>query len=200
MEDNIVKLAELQEQDGGGEKRRKQADILIELAAAATLFHTPAPDCDAFADIMIDGHRETHRVRAQVFRRWLRHQYFKAARSGANADAVQVAVETVAAQAMFEGEEREVYCRIAADGGAIYLDIGDRTGVRSRSRAMAGPSSPSRRCASHARPACGRCRSRSAADRSTSYTRSATSPTIASRCLLPRCSPGCGRTPTTRSR
>src|SRR5262249_2514124 len=124
MEDNVTRLAELQEKEGG-EKRRKQADILIELAAAATLFHTPAPDCDAFADIMIDGHRETHRVRAQFFRRWLRHQYFKAARSGANADAVQVAVETVAAQAMFEGEEREVYCRIAADGGAIYLDIGD---------------------------------------------------------------------------
>jgi hypothetical protein len=126
MEDNIVRLAELQEQDGGGEKRRKQADVLIEFAAAATLFHTPAPDCDAFADITIDGHRETHRVRGQVFRRWLRHQYFKAAKSGANSDAVQVAVETIAAKAMFEGEEREVYCRIAAHGGATYLDIGDQ--------------------------------------------------------------------------
>src|SRR5215813_10027985 len=72
VKDNIARLAE-QEQDSSVEKRRKQADILIELAAAATLFHT-APDCDAFADITIDGHRETHRVRGQAFRRWLRHQ------------------------------------------------------------------------------------------------------------------------------
>src|SRR5262249_11286122 len=103
MDDNIVRLAELQETEGAGEKRRKQADVLIELAAAATLFHTPVPDCDAFADITVDGHRETHRVRGHAFRQWLRHQYYKATKSGANADALQVAVETVAARATFEG-------------------------------------------------------------------------------------------------
>jgi hypothetical protein len=127
MDDNIARLAELQEKEGGGEKRPKQADVLIELAAAATLFHTPAPDCDAFADITIDGHRETHRVRGQAFRRWLRHQYYKVTKSGANAEALQVAVETIAARATFEGETREVHVRIAEHDGAIYIDIGDPT-------------------------------------------------------------------------
>src|SRR5262245_11424360 len=126
MYDNIVRLAELQETEGGGEKRPKQADVLIGLATAATLFRTPAPDCDAFADIVINGHRETHRIRSQGFRLWLRHQYFRKMKAGVNSDALQVAIETIAAKAMFEGDEHQVHCRIAGHGGAIYIDIGDK--------------------------------------------------------------------------
>jgi hypothetical protein len=127
MDDNIARLAELQEKDGGGDKRPKQADVLIGLAAATTLFHTPAPDCDAFADIAIDGHRETHRVRGREFRLWLRHEYFKQTKNGCNADAMQVAVETIAAQAIFDGPEREVHVRVAEHCSGIYIDLGDRT-------------------------------------------------------------------------
>jgi hypothetical protein len=122
-EDNIAKLAEQQETEGG--KRPKQADVLIELASAATLFRTPAPDRDAFADIVVDGHRETHRVRGQAFRLWLRHRYFEKTKAGVNSDALQVAIETIAAKAMFEGAEQDVHVRVAEFGGAIYLDLGD---------------------------------------------------------------------------
>jgi hypothetical protein len=120
-DDNITRLAKQQEKD----KRPKQADVLIELASAATLFRTPAPDRDAFADIAVGGHRETHRVRGSAFRLWLRHRYFEKTKAGVNADALQVAVETVAAKAMFEGAEQEVHVRIAVLTGAIYLDLGD---------------------------------------------------------------------------
>src|SRR5262245_54037164 len=81
------------DQGAGGRKAPKQADILIGLAETAILFHTPTPDNDAFADIMVKGHRETHRVRGKGFREWLRYQYFKAMGSGCNADAMQVAIE-----------------------------------------------------------------------------------------------------------
>jgi hypothetical protein len=126
MDDNIARLAELQEKEDGAEKRPKQADVLIGLATATTFFRTPAPDCDAFADIVINGHRETHRIRSQGFRQWLRHQYFRKTKAGVNSDALQVATETIAAKAMFEGDEYEVHCRIAGLGGAIYIDIGDK--------------------------------------------------------------------------
>jgi hypothetical protein len=122
-DDNITRLAEQQETEGG--KRPKQADVLIELAGAATLFRTPAPDRDAFADIAVDGHRETHRVRGQAFRLWLRHRYFEKTKAGVNSDALQVAVETIAAKAMFEGAEQDVHVRVAEFAGAIYLDLGD---------------------------------------------------------------------------
>jgi hypothetical protein len=125
MDDNIARLAELLQAQGDG-KRPKQTDVLIGLANAAVLFHSPAPDCDALADIIINGHRETHRIRGQGFRQWLRHQFFRKTKTGANSDALQVATETIAAKATFEGDEHEVHCRIAGQGDAIYIDLGDK--------------------------------------------------------------------------
>jgi hypothetical protein len=110
--------------DDADDKRRfKQADILIGFSNEASLFHTP--DGESFADITVANHRETHRVRGQGFRQWLRHQYFKQTKSGVNADAMQVAVETIAAKAAFEGEEHQVHIRVAEHEGDIYIDIGD---------------------------------------------------------------------------
>jgi hypothetical protein len=103
----------------------KQADILIGLAKSATLFHAPAPNADAYAEIVIDGHCETRRIRGTGFRRWLRHQYFKETGSACNSEAMQSAIETIAAKAQFEGRECAVHIRTAKNGDAIYLDIGD---------------------------------------------------------------------------
>jgi hypothetical protein len=125
MDDNVARLAELLQAQGDA-KRPTQADVLIGLANAAVLFHSPAPDCDAFADIIVHGHRETHRIRGRAFRQWLRHQYFRKTKAGVNSDALQVATETIAAKAAFEGDEHEVHCRIAGHGDAIYIDIGDK--------------------------------------------------------------------------
>jgi hypothetical protein len=50
-------------------------------------------------------------VRGRKFREWLRYQYFEKMESGCNAEAMQVAVETIAAKAQYQGDERQ--------GGAI---------------------------------------------------------------------------------
>jgi hypothetical protein len=57
-----------------GRRGPTQADILIELAAAAELFHTP--DGTGFADIDVNRHRETWPIRSKGFRRWLTRGYF----------------------------------------------------------------------------------------------------------------------------
>jgi hypothetical protein len=103
---------------------RKQADVLISLGKKAKLFHTPAPERDAFAYLQIGNHFETLRVRGD-FRKWLRHAYFQEAKSGCNSESMQAAVETLASLAEFEGEEIEVCTRIGEHQGAIYIDIGD---------------------------------------------------------------------------
>ena len=54
--------------DGGG-RGPPQADILLNIAQAAELFHTP--DRVGFADLDIDGHRETWPIRSKGFRHWL---------------------------------------------------------------------------------------------------------------------------------
>src|SRR5262249_41095852 len=158
MDDNIARLAELLQAQGDG-KRPKQADVLIGLTNAAVLFHSPAPDCDALADIAINGHRETHRIRGHGFRQWLRHQFFRKTKTGANSDALQVATETIAAKATFEGDEHEVHCRIAGQGGTIYIDLGDKDwkAIRGHQRGLGhrrrSPSALSAR-AEHAGAAC----------------------------------------------
>jgi hypothetical protein len=52
--------------------------MLIDLAAHAELFHAAAGT--AYADLAIDGHRETWPVRSPRFRGWLRRRYYEATR------------------------------------------------------------------------------------------------------------------------
>jgi energy-coupling factor transporter ATP-binding protein EcfA2 len=110
--------------NGGDDGEHKtQSDLLVEIAAKARLFHTA--DQEGFADITVDGHRETHRICGAAFRRWLRHEFYKLTKRGCNADALKVAVETMDAMALFDGESREVHIRVAKYGDDIYIDIGD---------------------------------------------------------------------------
>src|SRR6516225_12403084 len=60
-------IADESEEESG--HRPKQADLLIKLSEAAELFRTP--DGTGFADIDINGHRETWPIRGKGFRRWL---------------------------------------------------------------------------------------------------------------------------------
>jgi hypothetical protein len=60
--------------DAGG-RGPTQADILIDLVQIAELFH--APDGTGFADLDINGHRETWPIRAKGFRRWLARRFFE---------------------------------------------------------------------------------------------------------------------------
>ena len=45
-------------------------DALLNVAASARVFH--ASDGTGFADLIIDGHRETWPVRSKRFQAWLR--------------------------------------------------------------------------------------------------------------------------------
>ena len=65
-------MAKETKEDGRGPK---QADILIDLAGAAELFHSA--DGVAYADVMVNDHRETWTIRTKGFRRWLARQYFE---------------------------------------------------------------------------------------------------------------------------
>ena len=58
-----------------GYRKSSQTEILLSVAASATLFHTPQGD--AFADVKINGHRETWSIRSKGFRGWLVRGYFE---------------------------------------------------------------------------------------------------------------------------
>jgi hypothetical protein len=61
--------------------------VLTDLAASAELFHTA--DGTAFADLMVDGHRETWPVRSIRVRSWLRRKYYEASGAAAGSGSIQ---------------------------------------------------------------------------------------------------------------
>jgi len=101
----------------------KQADALIELANQCELFHTPAGD--AYADVTVNGHRETYRVRSKAFRSWLAHRFYVAREGAPNSEAMNSALGVIEARAVFASPQRTVHVRVASEHGKFYLDLAD---------------------------------------------------------------------------
>ena len=114
-------LSRTREDLRGGE--RKQADVLIDLAGMADVFH--APDGTAYADLEMDGHRQTWLVRAKGFRQWLTRRYFTTTGGAPNAEALQAALNLVEARALFEGPVRSVHVRVGSFDSRLYVDLAD---------------------------------------------------------------------------
>jgi len=102
-----------------------QAEILLELAQSAELFH--APDGTGFADLEVRGHRETWPIRAKGFRRWLTRRYYEATEGAPNSEALQSALNVIEAKAAYDAPERVVHVRVGGLDGRLYLDLGDET-------------------------------------------------------------------------
>src|SRR5262245_61106592 len=97
--------------------------MLTQIAACSDLFHTA--NGTAFADITIDGHRETWPIRSKRFRAWLRRRYYQATGEAASAAEIRSALDLLEARAQFDGPERAVHIRTAEHAGHIYLDLAD---------------------------------------------------------------------------
>ena len=116
-------LAEESGDDGG--RGPPQADILLDIAQAAELFHTP--DGTGFADLDIDGHRETWPINSKGFRRWLARRYFEQTDGAPNSEALKSALNVIEAKAHFDAPERVVHVRVGGLDGRIYLDLANAT-------------------------------------------------------------------------
>src|SRR5262245_26870161 len=99
------------------------ADMIIGLVATDSLFHTASGT--AFADLIIDGHRETWPIRGKPFRAQLRRRYYQATRGALTAEAIRSALDLLEARAQFDAPERAVHIRVAEQAGHIYLDLAD---------------------------------------------------------------------------
>jgi len=97
--------------------------MLAKLKISAGLFHTA--NGTAFADLMIDGHRETWPIRSTWFRVWLRHWYFEATGAAPGAGAIGSALDLLEARAQFDGPLLETYVRVAEYDGRVYLVLAD---------------------------------------------------------------------------
>src|SRR6266478_8033678 len=114
-----------EESGGSGGRSPTQADILIDLAQSAELFH--APDGTGFAYIDINGHRETWPIRAKGFRRWLARLFYDATQGAPSSEALQSALNVIEAKAHFDAPERTAHIRVGGLNGRLYLDLADTT-------------------------------------------------------------------------
>ena len=117
----------LSEEISGGPGARTQtgADILLRLVqGGAKLFH--AADGSAYADLDINGHRETWPVRSKGFSRWLARAFYQETRSAAGSEALQAALNVIESQAQYDSIECEANVRVARLGSKIYIDLCDK--------------------------------------------------------------------------
>jgi hypothetical protein len=114
-------------EEGGehGGRAPTHAEILIGLAQGVELFHTP--DGTGYADLQINGHRETWLIRGKGFRRWLCRQFFDVTQSAPGSEALQSALGMIEAKAQFDAPERDVHMRVGEFDGRYYIDLGDET-------------------------------------------------------------------------
>jgi hypothetical protein len=96
---------------------------LAQLSVCTELFHTAVGT--AYADVVIDGRRETWPIRSRRFRAFLRRSYYRATGTAASSCEITGALQQLEARAQFDGPERKVHLRIAEHVGALYLDLAD---------------------------------------------------------------------------
>src|SRR5262249_53013701 len=98
-----------QDGDGGG-RGPKQAASLSARPQSDELFH--APDGTCFADLDVNGHRETWPIRGRGFRRLLARRFFEATGGAPNSEALQSALNVIEAKAHFDAPARPVHVRV----------------------------------------------------------------------------------------
>jgi putative DNA primase/helicase len=117
------RFGKVSEKSGAASKQKSeptQADQLIALASAEALFHD---DERCYATVKIENHLETHAIRSPGFRRWLLKCYFEQNGKSPNGEAVSAAVSTIEALALYNGEQRNAFVRVASQGDKLFLDL-----------------------------------------------------------------------------
>lgn len=102
---------------------RTVADRALRLAADADLFHDS--NQTAYATLTQDGHRETWALRGRRFKNWLQRRFYDESGTVLGSKAVEDALGVLEGKALFAGPQREVHVRLAQEGDAIYLDLGN---------------------------------------------------------------------------
>jgi hypothetical protein len=100
------------------------AEILLKLAAPATLFHTPSGR--AYACVPVGDHRETLPVRSSAIRLWLVRAFHRKEKRPPTSEALQATLVTLEARALFDGPEEPVFVRVApGPDGSLFVDLGN---------------------------------------------------------------------------
>ena len=102
---------------------RQERPTWSDLVHDVRLFHDSGGR--PYACVPFNDHVEVHAVQGTGLKRWLQHRYFSATGGALTKRELEDAINTLSAQAMYEGREEEVSCRVAWRGLCAFLDVGD---------------------------------------------------------------------------
>ena len=108
--------------------RPSVATVVVEClqSTGAELFHQGKDD--AYCTFPVGAHAETSRIRAKLFKEYLRKLYYDSAGRVANTQGLEDALGLLEAKAKYEGLDCPVYVRYAPDGsGGLFVDLGDES-------------------------------------------------------------------------
>lgn len=125
---SALRIGELDKAIGGDSVERQGpdsiADTLTAIAMAeCVLFHDQ--DNQPYASFQRDGHTENWPVWSTGYSEWLSYRCFVNEGKSPRKAALEDALATIAGQAKFAGEEKDVAFRIAEKDGSYYLDLAD---------------------------------------------------------------------------
>jgi hypothetical protein len=123
---------------------RTQTDAILRIADEFELFHSP--NKTAYADVYVEGRRETYPIVSKSFEQLLKGRFYKQTSEATTSEAVRKAIDLLEAKAEFEGPTRPVYVRVASTDEALYIDLGnsDWTAVEIRGEGWGCRSKPAR--------------------------------------------------------
>jgi hypothetical protein len=104
-------------------RKKSAATRLVELANEFELFHDAQNR--AFGRIVVRGHVEVWPVNSKPFRNLLAQTFYRHTRMAVNRNALADATTTLEGRACYDGQEEQVFLRVAPHGKGILIDLGD---------------------------------------------------------------------------
>jgi hypothetical protein len=110
------------ETKGASATPQSQIQTLLGLihANVVELFHTADQRC--FASVRIKDGTETFPVKSQVMADWIRAMGWRTHRMTIREESVNALLDTLSAEAQFDGKLRDVFLRTARQGDSVFID------------------------------------------------------------------------------
>jgi Domain of unknown function (DUF3854) len=119
--DRVLGLFE-EAEEPSKQRSPSQVELLIDLARAVQLFHTP--DLEAYARVPVNGHHETWLLR-DGFANWLVKSFYDEFGKPPGAQALQDAIGILDTRARFDSPSAPLHTRVAEYQGRIVIDLAD---------------------------------------------------------------------------
>ena len=107
------------------EPKESQASCLAKIVLTyAKLFHDQHHT--AYAQVRIENHLEVMRCRSSGFRNWMAYMLYTAEGKAPGTETINAALNIVEAVALYDGDQIELFNRVAIHDGDFWLDLSDK--------------------------------------------------------------------------